>query len=108
MPSCKEEIPREAYTLFWEAMHHAGKGDNELALQYLSRAVAIAPAFTQAYKEMGNCNLRLGRFWEAVSSYDKVLSIVSGNPGCTGNLQACDGNEGDGGKEGSPDAYRPP
>lgn len=70
-------IPHQAQTLYWEAMDLTAKGDHVQALSYLDRAVMIAPGFVPAYQERGNCNLRLGRFWEAVSSYDKALSISS-------------------------------
>jgi len=53
----------------------SGRGNHELALKYLSNAVVIAPQFTSAICEMGHCYEKLGRFPEAVSKFDKVLTI---------------------------------
>lgn len=68
-------IPYGARILYWEAVQLIARGDHHRAIQYLGRAVTIAPSYVKAWREMGNCNLRLGRFWEAVSSYDKALSF---------------------------------
>jgi len=51
------------------------RGNHELALKYLSNAVMIAPQFTLAIYEMGYCYEKLGRFREAVSTFENILKI---------------------------------
>jgi tetratricopeptide (TPR) repeat protein len=53
----------------------SGTGDHESAIKYLSEAVTIAPQFTSAICEMGHCYERIGRYPEALSTFDKVLRI---------------------------------
>jgi tetratricopeptide (TPR) repeat protein len=73
--SSLSQIPLEAITLYRKAIEMSGRGNHELALKYLSNAVVIAPQFTSAICEMGHCYEKLGRFPEAVSKFDKVLTI---------------------------------
>jgi tetratricopeptide (TPR) repeat protein len=69
------QIPLEAITLYRKSLELSGKGDYESALKYLSSAVMIAPQFATALCEMGHCYEKLGRFPEAASKFDKVLSL---------------------------------
>jgi tetratricopeptide (TPR) repeat protein len=70
------QIPLEAITLYRRAREMSARGNQELALTYLSNAVLIAPQFASALREMGYCYEKLGRFPEAVSKFDKVLKIL--------------------------------
>jgi len=70
------QIPLEAITLYRKAIELSGRGNHTSALDYLSIAVMIAPQFTSAICEMGNCYQKLGRFPEAVSKFDAVLKIL--------------------------------
>jgi tetratricopeptide (TPR) repeat protein len=69
------QIPLEAITLYRKSLEMSGKGNYESALNYLSNAVMIAPQFATAICEMGHCYEKLGRFPEAASKFDKVLSM---------------------------------
>ena len=70
-----DQIPLEAITLYRKSLEMSGRGNYESALKYLSNAVVIAPHFATAICEMGHCYEKLGRFPEAVSKFDKVLSM---------------------------------
>jgi len=74
--SSLNRIPLDAIILYRKAIEMSGKGNHELALKYLSNAVMIAPKFTTAICEMGNCYEKLGRLPEALSKFEKVLKIV--------------------------------
>jgi tetratricopeptide (TPR) repeat protein len=65
----------EAQALFRRALEMAGLGRYEEAVDGLRQAVMIAPRFTRAYEELGNCLERLGRYPEALNAYTKVLEI---------------------------------
>ncbi len=73
--SSLNHVPLEAITLYRKALEMSGKGNHEQALKFLSNAVTIAPGFTTAICEMGHCYENLGRMWEALSKFEKVLSI---------------------------------
>ncbi len=79
--------PCQVRMLYREALDLAEKGDHVRALRILEQAVTIAPGFVPAYQEIGNCNLRLGRFWEAVNSYDRALSIFKETGDASGLIQ---------------------
>ena len=69
------QIPMEAITLYRKSLEMSGRGNYESALNYLSSAVMIAPQFATAICEMGHCYEKLGRFREAASKFDKVLTM---------------------------------
>jgi tetratricopeptide (TPR) repeat protein len=68
-------IPLAAIVLYRMALEMSVRGNHELALKYLSNAVMIAPQFTLAICEMGYCYEKLGRYWEAVSTFENILKI---------------------------------
>ncbi len=68
-------IPIEAQYLFWKAMELSHREKYETALRYFRQAVILAPHFSRAYTEMGNCLEKLGHYHEAVVVYDRALSI---------------------------------
>jgi len=46
-----------------------------MALNYYKQAVVIAPRYSQAYYEMGNCLARLGQYPEAIEKYQRAIHI---------------------------------
>jgi tetratricopeptide (TPR) repeat protein len=67
------EIPLEAIRLYMSAIELSWKGQHDLALKNLTTAVTVAPQFTAALCEMGQCYKKLRRYPEALSTYDRVL-----------------------------------
>lgn len=64
-------IPLEAQYLYRRGLEMIGQQRPDLALAYLRQAVFIAPGFSKAYIELGNCLARLGRPEEAAACYWK-------------------------------------
>jgi tetratricopeptide (TPR) repeat protein len=58
-------IPLEAQYLYRRGLEMKNQQKEDLALVYLRQAVFIAPGFSKAYYELGNCLARLGRPEEA-------------------------------------------
>jgi tetratricopeptide (TPR) repeat protein len=58
-------IPLEAQYLYRRGLEMIGQQKADIALVYLRQAVFIAPGFSKAYRELGNCLVRLGRSEEA-------------------------------------------
>ena len=77
-------IPVEAQYLYRKAVECAEKGKHETAFQYLRQVVTMAPRFSKAYNEMGNCLCHMGREREALAKYKKALAI---DPGFTEAMQ---------------------
>ena len=50
------------------------RGDNDLAVDLITKAVAVKPDYGEAYNDLGNAFKELGRLDEAVSSYNKALT----------------------------------
>jgi len=67
------QIPLEAVILYRRAVELSGRGNHALALTHLSNAVRVAPQFALALCEMGYCYEKLGRYPEAVATFDTVL-----------------------------------
>jgi tetratricopeptide (TPR) repeat protein len=68
-------IPIEAQFLYQKALDLTHKGRDEVALKYLRQSVIIAPRYTRAIFEMGNCFARLGHIPEALERYDKASHL---------------------------------
>jgi len=68
-------IPIEAQYLYRKAMELSLRGQPETALNYLRQAVVIAPRYSQAYIQMGNCLARLGLYPEAIEKYQRAIHI---------------------------------
>ncbi len=71
----------EAQMLYRRALEIVSQGRYDVALSTLKKVVMIAPRFTRAFDEMGNCLDRLGRYPEALAIYNKVLAIDSSDKG---------------------------
>ena len=65
----------EAQMLYRQALEKVSQGRYETALSTLKKVVMIAPRFTRAFNEMGNCLDSLGRYPEALAAYNTVLVI---------------------------------
>ena len=72
-------IPIEAQYLYRKARELSERGQPGMALNYYRQAVVIAPNYSQAYYQMGNCLARLGQYSEAVEKYQRAARI---DPSC--------------------------
>jgi len=68
-------IPIEAQYLYRKGLEMSRQGKTEMAMKYLRQAVIIAPGYSKAIYEMGNCFAQLGRFTEAIERYDRSIQI---------------------------------
>ena len=62
------------------ALHYLGviahqEGKNNIAVDRITKAIAIAPDYTEAYINLGNALQELGKLDEAAASYAKALAI---------------------------------
>ena len=73
-------IPIEAQYLYRKAMELSLEGQNGPALNYFKQAVVIAPRYSQAYYEMGNCLAKLGLYTEAIEKYQRAIHIDPASP----------------------------
>lgn len=64
----------------------ASEGDDAGAVREYDRAIAIFPAYSEAYHNRGNALARLGRFGEAMESYRMCLRFDPGHVGAAQNL----------------------
>jgi len=74
-------IPIEAQYLYRKAMELSLKGQTGMALNYFRQAVVIAPRYSQAYIQMGNCLARLGLYTEAIEKYQRAIQIDPASQG---------------------------
>jgi tetratricopeptide (TPR) repeat protein len=68
-------IPLEAQYLYRRGVELIDQQKEDAALVYLRQAVFIAPGFSKAYQELGNCLTRLGRQEEASAYHLKARRI---------------------------------
>jgi tetratricopeptide (TPR) repeat protein len=68
-------IPLEAQYLYRRGLEMIDQQKEDIALVYLRQAVFIAPGFSKAYQELGNCLARLGRSEEASAYRMKACRI---------------------------------
>ncbi|MDP3396889.1 MAG: hypothetical protein Q8S57_09545 [Methanoregula sp.] len=71
----KSGIPLEAQSLYRKAKEIKGRGQPEVAQRYLWEAVLIAPAFVNAFLELGNCCDAIGNSAQALVWYDRAILI---------------------------------
>ena len=64
--------------------HQVGK--NDIAVDLISRALAIKPDYAEAHSNLGNALEDLGRLDEAITSYRKALAIKPDYPEAHNNL----------------------
>jgi tetratricopeptide (TPR) repeat protein len=68
-------VPIEAQYLYKKAMEMFRLGKPESALKYLKQTLVIAPRYSKALFEMGNCLRTLGEHEEAQVRYEQALQI---------------------------------
>ena len=68
-------VPIDAQYMYYKAKEASERGDFLQALDFLEKAVTIAPRYEKAFYEMGNCLDELGRFDEAIEMYKKTIEI---------------------------------
>jgi tetratricopeptide (TPR) repeat protein len=68
-------IPIEAQYLYRKALEYSRFERYETALRYFRQAVVIAPRYSKAFYEMGNCLANLGQYDEAIALYDRAMDI---------------------------------
>jgi tetratricopeptide (TPR) repeat protein len=68
-------VPIEAQYLYRKAMDLYGTGQTEMALKYLRQTMVIAPRYSKALFEMGNCLTLLGQQEEAAERYEQAIQI---------------------------------
>lgn len=68
-------IPIEAQYLYRKALEMEDQGKDATALKYFRQALIIAPQYSKALYEMGNCFAHLGMFEEALAMYDKAIHL---------------------------------
>jgi tetratricopeptide (TPR) repeat protein len=73
-------IPIEAQYLYRKARELSQQGQTGMALNYYKQAVVIAPRYSQAYYEMGDCLAKLGLYTEAIEKYRRAVLIDPASP----------------------------
>ena len=68
-------IPIEAQYLYRKALELSMMERYETAIRYFKQAVVIAPRYSKAFYEMGNCMVSLGRYDEAITLYNRAIFI---------------------------------
>jgi tetratricopeptide (TPR) repeat protein len=68
-------IPIEAQYLYKKAMDLYNIGKTESALKYLRQTMVIAPRYSKALFDMGNCLTKLGLHDEAAMRFEQAVQI---------------------------------
>jgi len=68
-------IPIEAQYLLKKAMELYSRGNAESALKYFQQTLVIAPHYSRALFEMGNCLVHLGQHEEAHARFEQAIRI---------------------------------
>lgn len=71
----KGTTSKKAYALFGEALKMHNLLDDDKALELLDKAIAKDPKYLDAYDLKGNILMNLGRFDEAKTTFQTILSI---------------------------------
>jgi tetratricopeptide (TPR) repeat protein len=87
-PRLVETSPGSAKSHYFYGAYLAARGDDGGAVEAYNRAIAIFPAYAEAYHNRGNALARLGRVDEAAASYQHVLRFDPGHGGARQNLAA--------------------
>jgi tetratricopeptide (TPR) repeat protein len=83
-----ETSPESAKAHYSVGVVRSANGDDAGAIAYYDRAIAIFPAYPEAYRNRGNALARLGRREEAMASYRQCLRFAPGDFAATTNLRA--------------------
>lgn len=81
-----ETSPNSAKSHYSIGVLRSAEGDDFGAIEAYDRAIAIFPAYAEAYRNRGNALARLGRRTEAMASYRECLRFDPGNITATSNL----------------------
>ncbi len=81
-----ETSPNSAKSYYSYGALRASRGDDVGAIAAYDRAIAIFPAYSEAFHNRGNALARLGRRTEAMASYRQCLRFDPGHTGATANL----------------------
>jgi tetratricopeptide (TPR) repeat protein len=68
-------IPIEAQYLYRKALEMSHQGKDAEALKYYRQALIIAPKYSNALFEMGNCLAHLGMYTEALTMYERAIHL---------------------------------
>jgi len=79
--------PASAKSHYSIGVERSSKGDDEGAIADYDRAIAIFPAYAEAYRNRGNALARLGRREEAMASYRQCLRFDPGDFAANSNLR---------------------
>jgi tetratricopeptide (TPR) repeat protein len=78
--------PNSAKSHYFYGTLLASRDDDVAAIAAYDRAIAIFPAYSEAYNNRGNALARLGRRTEAMASYRQCLRFDPGQQGAAHNL----------------------
>jgi tetratricopeptide (TPR) repeat protein len=82
-----ETSPDSAKSHYSYGVLRAANGDDAGAVEAYDRAIAIFPAYGEAYRNRGNALARLGRREEAMASYRQCLRFSPGDFAASSNLR---------------------
>jgi tetratricopeptide (TPR) repeat protein len=81
-----ETSPNSAKSYYSYGALRASRGDDVGAIAAYDHAIAIFPAYSEAFHNRGNALARLGRREEAMASYRQCLRFDPGHMGAAANL----------------------
>jgi tetratricopeptide (TPR) repeat protein len=82
-----ETSPMSAKSHYSIGVEIAADGDDLRAIEEYDRAIAIFPLYSEAYRNRGNAQARLGHFDEAMASYTQCLRFDPGDYAANANLR---------------------
>ena len=82
-----ETSPASAKSHYSIGVQLAASGNDAAAIEAYDRAIAIFPAYAEAYRNRGNAFARLGRREDAMASYRACLRFDPGDYAATTNLR---------------------
>lgn len=82
-----ETSPESAKSFYSIGVEYASNGDDARAVEAYGRAIAIFPAYSEAYRNRGNALARLGRSEDAMASYRQCLRFDPGDFAAGSNLR---------------------
>ena len=69
-------IDKEYTVLLFRGIHARINGEDEKAVGFYKRAIAVNPLYPEAYVNLGNLHALLGQFEEAIAAYEKFIALV--------------------------------